>query len=382
MASLSLDDLSALQRENREYQRALQHAVSSLKDRAPSVALESATSSDTLQPSRRTAGDHDLVEELQSEVRRLRRELGQRAKVSSAETHTMCELARNLECTTNEIENKTRALTTAMDTIQDLEQRLAEHTRLGRAKLNLLAQQEKAAALERANSDLLATTARLTTNAEQDAKTKKRYERHLRDASAKLTTALAELAVHEQTRATLSDIEAASRSEKTAIYDQLEEAKTMLARVQKEMGDRIGRREARISQLKMALFDATQDKLALEDRVQHFQLQLESLARTEGKRQEQLAADRSATDERLRLANDAIDRERDRSLLFQREMRKLQQQLMACEEARQADAKRHAQALLGKDKASSYVWDKYVEAVAPTRAPRWASDAPSILPTF
>ncbi|EQC36531.1 hypothetical protein SDRG_05980 [Saprolegnia diclina VS20] len=370
MASLSLDDLSALQRENLAYERALHEAVSSLKERRPTLMrseMDGVSRSRARTSRHNEEDDDDLVQQLTAEIRRLRHELTQRGRVTSLEARTMGELAANLESTTAEIERKTRALTTAMDTIEDLESRLAEHTRVVLAKETEIGRLHLEVTKLREENDTLAkANAVLSARKEQDAKLTKRLERHVRDVSSKLQVALAQITVHEQARDTFADMEAASRHEKAVAYDQLQETKTMLARLQKDMGDRLGRRDARISQLKMTLFDATQDAETLRDRVQQYQAQVEALARTEALRLSQWTSEREALEQRVALANDAIDRERDKSILFQREMQKLQHELLRLDDARKIDAKRHAQSLLGKDEASNYVWSKYVDAIAPS----------------
>ncbi|KDO23539.1 hypothetical protein SPRG_10731 [Saprolegnia parasitica CBS 223.65] len=365
---MSLDDLSALQRENLAYERALHEAVSSLKERRPTLTRSGRDRSRARSSRIHEEDDDDLVQQLTAEIRRLRHELTQRGQGTSLEARTMGELAANLESTTAEIERKTRALTTAMDTIEDLEGRLAEHTRvvlaketeIGRLHLEATSLREEKSSLAEANAVLLARK-------EQDAKLSKRLERHVRDLSSKLQVALAQISVYEQARDTFSDMEAASRTEKAVVYDQLQETKTMLARLQKDMGDRIGRRDARISQLKTSLFDATQEAETLRDRVQQYQAQVETLARTEASRLRQWTSERETLEQRVALANDAIDRERDKSVLFQREMQKLQHQLLQLDDARKTDAKRHEATYDDGDEASSYVWSKYVEAIATKR---------------
>ncbi|RHY09397.1 hypothetical protein DYB25_007823 [Aphanomyces astaci] len=339
-APLLIDDLSALKRENKEFQKALTKAVTNLKDLSHYSEyihrpLEEAKDSPSLPhrhpiPVRDREDDQPLtmqmkaaqamheeyealIADLSNEVRHLRIELSRREASAAKDATTIANLSTQLSASTSEIQARSSALSECMDRIQDLETTVASQTRAILTKETERKQLDADAADMRRQLRAADTSAQeltmLQASLDRERTTRKKAEKRVVDLDAKVKVLHGQCAVLEQMHAA---VDAQHRKDMQLVVEQLDEAKSMLGRVQVDMSDRIARRDTRISRLKVALDEA---KMA--------------------------AAEDAARCHRL-----------------EKELSDLRTELALADEARRVQAQRHA--LLGKEAEAAYVWEKFV----------------------
>ncbi|RHY37686.1 hypothetical protein DYB38_004897 [Aphanomyces astaci] len=346
-APLLIDDLSALKRENKEFQKALTKAVTNLKDLSNYSEyihrpLEEAKDSPSLPhrhpiPVRDREDDQPLkmqmkaaqamheeyealIADLSSEVRHLRIELSRREASAAKDATTIANLSTQLSASTLEIQARSSALSECMDRIQDLETTVASQTRAILTKETERKQLDADASDMRRQLRAADTSAQeltmLQASLDRERTTRKKAEKRVVDLDAKVKVLHGQCAVLEQMHAA---VDAQHRKDMQLVVEQLDEAKSMLGRVQVDMSDRIARRDTRISRLKVAVLDLQQGGAKAA------------------------AAEDAARCHRL-----------------EKELSDLRTELALADEARRVQAQRHAQALLGKEAEAAYVWEKFV----------------------
>ncbi|KAF0712658.1 hypothetical protein AaE_011973 [Aphanomyces astaci] len=114
----------------------------------------------------------------------------------------------------------------------------------------------------------------LQASLDRERTTRKKAEKRVVDLDAKVKVLHGQCAVLEQMHAavhmslesmeqaiglmTMPQVDAQHRKDMQLVVEQLDEAKSMLGRVQVDMSDRIARRDTRISRLKVAVLDLQQ----------------------------------------------------------------------------------------------------------------------------
>ncbi|RHY86913.1 hypothetical protein DYB35_009898 [Aphanomyces astaci] len=350
-APLLIDDLSALKRENKEFQKALTKAVTNLKDlshyseyihrpleeakdspslphRHPIPVRDGGRSREDDQPlkmqMKAAQAMHEeyeaLIADLSSEVRHLRIELSRREASAAKDATTIANLSTQLSASTLEIQARSSALSECMDRIQDLETTVASQTRAILTKETERKQLDADASDMRRQLRAADTSAQeltmLQASLDRERTTRKKAEKRVVDLDAKVKVLHGQCAVLEQMHAA---VDAQHRKDMQLVVEQLDEAKSMLGRVQVDMSDRIARRDTRISRLKVAVLDLQQGGAKAA------------------------AAEDAARCHRL-----------------EKELSDLRTELALADEARRVQAQRHAQALLGKEAEAAYVWEKFV----------------------
>ncbi|ETV79119.1 hypothetical protein, variant [Aphanomyces astaci] len=307
-APLLIDDLSALKRENKEFQKALTKAVTNLKDlshyseyihrpleeakdspslphRHPIPVRDGGRSRDGDQPltiqMKAAQAMHEeyeaLIADLSSEVRQLRIELSRREASAAKDATTIANLSTQLSASTSEIQARSSALSECMDRIQDLETTVASQTRAILTKETERKQLDADAVDMRRQLRAADTSAQeltmLQASLDQERTTRKKAEKRVVDLDAKVKVLHGQCAVLEQMHAT---VDAQHRKDMQLVVEQLDEAKSMLGRVQVDMSDRIARRDTRISRLKVAVLDLQQEKTQWQAQVDRFHKALRS----------------------------------------------------------------------------------------------------------
>ncbi|ETV79118.1 hypothetical protein H257_07854 [Aphanomyces astaci] len=387
-APLLIDDLSALKRENKEFQKALTKAVTNLKDlshyseyihrpleeakdspslphRHPIPVRDGGRSRDGDQPltiqMKAAQAMHEeyeaLIADLSSEVRQLRIELSRREASAAKDATTIANLSTQLSASTSEIQARSSALSECMDRIQDLETTVASQTRAILTKETERKQLDADAVDMRRQLRAADTSAQeltmLQASLDQERTTRKKAEKRVVDLDAKVKVLHGQCAVLEQMHAT---VDAQHRKDMQLVVEQLDEAKSMLGRVQVDMSDRIARRDTRISRLKVAVLDLQQEKTQWQAQVDRFHKALRSATTADDRiHVERVACKRMLDEAKMAAAEDAA-----RCHRLEKELSDLRTELALADEARRVQAQRHAQALLGKEAEAAYVWEKFV----------------------
>ncbi|KAH9128275.1 hypothetical protein LEN26_002392 [Aphanomyces euteiches] len=292
---LSIYELSELKRENNEFHKAVTEAVSNLKEIGDSSSYE--------RKLERAAGIHDVrypihkkaewtmheeydrvISDLSAEVENLRVELEKKDKRASKQARSLDQLTKHLNTTTREIDARTRALTDAMDRIQELEAGVAEQTRViltketDLSKIHTELQDTRKHLREYVQlcGTLKQDKALLERELERERSLRKRSDKRAIEFEMKNKALDARCTELERSHTAIATSDAEHRKDMQLVAEQLQDTKEMLRRVQIEMSDRIARREAKISRLKMAVFDFTQERDLLRSRVDQLTDQLDS----------------------------------------------------------------------------------------------------------
>ncbi|KAF0719364.1 Aste57867_1085 [Aphanomyces stellatus] len=400
---LSLHELSELKRENQDFQKALTKAVSNLKELShyseyihrPLDGIEGEASAIhplgitkakierpaiTMQMRATQAMQEEyeaLISDLSAQVRVLKQEAAQKEMWATQEAASIEKLSQQLRETTREIDARTRALTECMGRIQELESIVAEQTRVvltketERAQIDaeLLDLRRRVHVAESAKDKLVDDHELLTAGLERERQARCKAEKRNKELETKMQVLHAQCAALEQSQAAFTTVDAERRKDMALVAEQLEETKEMLRRVQTEMTARMARREARISRLKVAIFDMTQEKELRERRIHDLTRQLQETTANNDSLEQLLAVARhdnrcavrhAATKTNIEAAGEETGLERARCDLLGKEVARLREQLASAQDARREDAFRHAQELLGKTEEAAYVWQKYM----------------------
>ncbi|ETV99191.1 hypothetical protein, variant 1 [Aphanomyces invadans] len=316
-APLSIHDLSALKRQNKEIEEALTKAVSSLKDlglhdEGIDRPFEFCKTTGSHRSLKHSAPVHDrrrsdeaqsavmqmqaaqamheeyeaLIADMSNEMKLLRMELSRKVASATKDTAAIVNLSAQLKASTVDLQARTTALTECMDRIQALETTVESQTRAILTKETELKQLEAdltdlrrqvraaAAAADTQKGELVV----LQRSLDGERSGRKKAEKRAADLDAKVKVLHGQCAVLEQTHATFAAVDAEHRKDMQLVVDQLEETKGMLSRVQVDMSNRIARRDTRISRLKMAVMDFQREKKQWQDQVDRFKKALEEAA--------------------------------------------------------------------------------------------------------